>query len=228
MKRFLSVCVSRFSVLPAVSAISVLAAVSALNLVSCGSVDQQSQLASHHGSRRQAPADHPSAGHQSQGDQSQGDYVDDRLPGQINGSTTGRYPQSPDLIETPGSLCEHGGTYRYPEHIKYCERNVDSSLKKQLFLNYDEKFNFETSHMQRSLFKIDHLIPLCLGGSNEASNLWPQHVKIYTETDPLEPYLCGLLQEGKITQAAAVQIIRTIKQSPFTASQELSRLHERF
>ena len=82
--------------------------------------------------------------------------------------------------------------------------------------------------MQRSLFKIDHLIPLCLGGSNEASNLWPQHVKIYTETDPLEPYLCGLLQEGKITQAAAVQIIRTIKQSPFTASQELSRLHERF
>lgn len=222
MKRFLCIGLSGFSVLPAKSALSVLLAVSALNLVSCGSADQRSQLADRHGSHRgssgQAAVDPPSAG----------GYEDDRLPGQINGSTTGRFPQSPDLVETPGSLCERSGTRRYPEQVKYCERNVDSSLKKQLFLTYDAKFNYETAHMQRTLFKIDHLIPLCLGGSNEASNLWPQHVSIYTETDPLEPYLCGLLQEGKITQAAAVQIIRTIKQSPFSASQELARLHTRY
>jgi hypothetical protein len=213
MKSFLSIALCNVSV-------SLVLSVS--SFVSCGAVDQHSELASHRHPQRESSAQTPHQG------PSSGGYEDDRLPGQINGATDGRYPQSPDLVETPGSLCENSNTYRYPEHVKYCERNVDSSLKKQLFLNYDEKFNFETSHMQRSLFKIDHLIPLCLGGSNEASNLWPQHIKIYTQTDPMEPYLCGLLAERKITQAEAVKIIRTIKQSPFTASQELSRLQARF
>lgn len=216
MKSFLCIGLSRFSVLAFVSALSV------SSFVSCGSADQRSELASHRHPQRHPS--HPTP----ERNPSSGGYQDDRLPGQINGATDGRYPQSPDLAETPGSLCEKSGTYRYPEHVKYCERSVDSSLKMQLFLNYDAKFDFETSHMQRSLFKIDHLIPLCLGGSNEASNLWPQHIKIYTETDPLEPYLCGLLAEGKIAQAEAVKIIRTIKQSPFTARQELSKLQARY
>jgi hypothetical protein len=209
MKSFLCASVSIATVLTSV-----------FSFVSCGSRSQDSDLTNHnHANRRRS---------RSADSRPNPEYQNDTLPGQVNGSTEGRFPQSPDLNETPGSLCQKPGTYRYPEHVMYCERDVDSSLKMQLFLNYDAKFGFETSHMARSLFKIDHLIPLCLGGSNEATNLWPQHVSIYTQTDPLEPYLCGLLAEQKLTQAEAVKIIRTIKQSPFTAGEELAKLEARY
>jgi hypothetical protein len=140
----------------------------------------------------------------------------------------GRFPTHPHSEVTPGSLCERASEMRYPERVKYCDRDVDGSLKAQLFVMYDREFGYETTKMERSDFKIDHLIPLCLGGSNDADNLWPQHKSIYEQTDPLEPFLCGTLAEGKVKQAEAVQIILAIKQNPFNADNELRKLEARF
>jgi hypothetical protein len=187
-------------------------------LLGCGAREDSSHLDGH-GHRHPRP-NHPRPNHS--------ETNEDTLPGQVNGRVQGRFPSHPHTDMTPGSLCDHASEMRYPEHIKYCERDVEGSLKARLFVLYDEKYGYETTQMQRTAFKIDHLIPLCMGGSNKADNLWPQHVSIYQHTDPLEPFLCGAMSAGKIKQADAVQLILTIKQSPLTAEDELRKLEARF
>lgn len=118
-----------------------------------------------------------------------------------------RFPTGPNLDETPGKLCENSGTRRYPENIKYCERNVDTYLKNAIIQKYDRLFGYQIRSMKRLDFKIDHLIPLCAGGANAEENLWPQHKSIYEITDPIEPILCQKMAEGKLLQADAVKLI---------------------
>jgi len=107
---------------------------------------------------------------------------------------------------TPGKLCDRPDAHRYPEQIAYCNRNVDSSLKRELFVKYDQ-LGYRTRELNRMDFKIDHYIPLCMGGSNDAENLWPQHKSIYNITDPLEPVLCDKMKEGRLLQGKAVEFI---------------------
>ena len=118
-----------------------------------------------------------------------------------------RFPNNPNLTETPGQLCSKFDSHRYPENISYCERNVDTYTKNAVIQKYDQLFGYQIGLMARKDFKIDHLIPLCAGGSNEVVNLWPQHKSIYTITDPLEPILCQKMKEGKLIQKNAVQLI---------------------
>lgn len=117
-----------------------------------------------------------------------------------------QFPSGPDATLTPGKLCDRPDAHRYPEQIAYCNRNVDSQLKKELFVKYDQ-LGFRTRQMNRMDFKIDHYIPLCMGGSNDETNLWPQHKSIYNITDPLEPVLCQKMQEGRLLQKKAVEYI---------------------
>lgn len=119
----------------------------------------------------------------------------------------GSFPIGPNLSETPGKLCDNTTSHRYPENIKYCERNVDSYTKKAVIQKYDTLFGYTIESMNRNDFKIDHLIPLCAGGANATENLWPQHKSIYEITDPLEPLICQKMQEGKLLQADAVKFI---------------------
>lgn len=119
----------------------------------------------------------------------------------------GSFPKGPNLSETPGKLCDSPATHRYPENIKYCERNVDSYTKNAVIQKYDTLFGYHISSMDRKDFKIDHLIPLCAGGANSTENLWPQHKTVYEITDPLEPVLCQKMQAGKLLQADAVKLI---------------------
>lgn len=121
------------------------------------------------------------------------------------------YPRGPDLEMTPGSLCQVGSTFRYPEHIRYCNRDVDTKFKNEIIAEYDRELGYRVRSMPRGQFKIDHFIPLCAGGSNDRDNLWPQHKSVFKITDPLEPLVCQKMADGRLKQADAVQLIREAK-----------------
>ena len=80
------------------------------------------------------------------------------------------FPRGPRLEATPGELCAHPDSYRYPEHIPYCTRNVDAGLKQLIIAEYDSQFGYAIQSMPRGDFKIDHYVPLCAGGSNSEDN----------------------------------------------------------
>lgn len=146
-----------------------------------------------------------------------------RLP-----NTSKQYPRWPDASITPGATCSHADSTRYPERIKYCDRDVEPQLKVRIFAFYDQRLGFHTQALPRGDFKIDHLIPLCMGGGNEQTNLWPQHETIYTLTDPIEPYLCGLLARGQLKQVEVMKIIRDVKQAPETTDATMAVLQKKF
>lgn len=64
-------------------------------------------------------------------------------------------------------------------------------------------------------YEIDHLIPLCLGGSDDPSNLWPQPRRSIEKTwnaeakDRLERLMCNLVCAGQIDIATAQQAFAT-------------------
>jgi len=123
------------------------------------------------------------------------------------------YPPIPDSKLTPGSLCTNPTYYRYGERVPYCERSVKGTTKQYVFDLYVE-IGFKISPNDRYKYKIDHLIPLCAGGSNEIDNLWPEHVSIYTIVDPLEPAICDKMSMGRLKQREAVDLVLRAKQFP--------------
>ena len=123
----------------------------------------------------------------------------------------GSYPDGPELTQTPGKLCETSAVTRYPEHISYCVRNVTSDTKNAVIKIYDEKFGFQIRKMNRGDFKIDHFIPLSIGGSNSIENLWPQYKKVYVITDPIEQELSNKISQGRIKQIEAIRLIKEAK-----------------
>lgn len=133
------------------------------------------------------------------------------------------FPKSPEEVLTPGSLCSRPDQYRYPEKIPYCNRSVDRELKQHIFEDY-RKMGYHLPSSKRSDYKIDHFIPLCAGGSNRGDNLWPQHVSVFTHTDPLESIGCQKLKEGKLTQSELVQKIILVKHNLSKAPQVLQYL----
>ena len=135
------------------------------------------------------------------------------------------YPTSPDRSMTPGSLCNRPSEYRYPEKIAYCDRDVSSSLKWQIIEEYNRKLGFSIQAKDRGQFKIDHLIPLCAGGSNNPDNLWPQHESVYTKTDELEATACEKMKEGRLTQRAAIDLLMEAKMAPFQAHEILKKIN---
>ena len=129
----------------------------------------------------------------------------------LNALAGANYPQGPNAELTPGKLCDKPTTYRYPEHVAYCDRAVDRDTKVELIKTYDQQLGFHIESMDRNDFKIDHYIPLCAGGSNDVINLWPQHKSIYTITDPVEPAICNAMAAGKLSQADAVTLVMKAK-----------------
>lgn len=120
------------------------------------------------------------------------------------------FPQGPDTSLTPGALCDRPDSYRYPEKIAYCNREVDTMLKNDVFREYRHN-GYRLKLNNRSDYKIDHLIPLCAGGSNRETNLWPQHISIFKVTDPIESLGCEKLKIAKIKQAQLVKLIIATK-----------------
>jgi hypothetical protein len=123
------------------------------------------------------------------------------------GGEDGRFPKGPDSVITPGQVCQHPDAHRYPEGIAYCNRNVSTSLKRAVIEVYDSELGYEVQEVGRVHFKIDHYIPLCMGGSNDKTNIWPQHESVYAQTDPLEGLACEKMADGVLLQAAAIELI---------------------
>lgn len=122
-----------------------------------------------------------------------------------------KFPIGPNPQVTPGVLCTQPTEKRYAEQIDYCERDVSTELKKELIRMYDEQFGYSIHSMNRADFKIDHFIPLSIGGANAKENLWPQHKSVYNITDPLELLLSQKMVAGRIKQAEAVRVMREAK-----------------
>ncbi len=133
------------------------------------------------------------------------------------------YPMGPDARLTTGSLCDRPTEYRYAEHINYCERDVATVTKNDIFVAY-RRIGYVLPSNTRADYKIDHYIPLCMGGANYTNNLWPQHVTIYNQTDSLEAAICSKMKDGKMNQAAAVKMIKSVKNDLRLLPQAIAQL----
>lgn len=120
------------------------------------------------------------------------------------------FPIRPIPQLTPGKLCDRPTRFRYPENIAYCERDVTVEQKDQVYNAY-RRAGFRLSPQNRSSYKIDHYIPLCMGGSNDNVNLWPQHITIYNITDSLESLACEKMAQGRLSQKEAISVLLRVK-----------------
>lgn len=109
---------------------------------------------------------------------------------------------SPNTDVTQGTLCTQSSAdfdgYRYPDKVAHCRRNVSHELKQQIYAEYD------IPKKCQKFYTIDHFIPLSLGGSNDAANLWPEHKEVKHTRQSLEEDLYYALRRGDITQGEAV------------------------
>jgi hypothetical protein len=122
------------------------------------------------------------------------------------------YPTQPLASVTPGILCSEPDSFRYAENIPYCERDVNSKIKKTVIKLYMEVVpGFTITIETRHEYKIDHYIPLCMGGANVVENLWPQHMTVFKVTDDIEFSLCQQMDLGELSQADAVAQIKFAK-----------------
>lgn len=124
-------------------------------------------------------------------------------------------PLIPNPSMTMGDACSKGDRdfkeYRYREHIPYCQRNVSSSLKREIYAAYGIPTNCQKD------YTIDHFYPLSLGGNNQRDNLWPEHRAVKHTRQDLEMELYEQLKAGKITQSRALAEIKEAKLHPDTS-----------
>lgn len=52
---------------------------------------------------------------------------------------------------------------------------------------------------QRHAYQLDHRLPLCLGGSNDPGNLWPQPLAEAKLKDQLEAHACREVCAGRVS-----------------------------
>jgi hypothetical protein len=109
----------------------------------------------------------------------------------------------PNATLTPGALCTardpNFDKYDYPEQVARCKRNVNTAEKQKVA---DEYGHLPKS--QWSNYEFDHLVPLCAGGSNDITNLWPQPLDQAKVKDQIEDEVCKGMRNGTMSQAQAV------------------------
>jgi hypothetical protein len=83
------------------------------------------------------------------------------------------------------------------------ERRPSTTVKDEVYSDYG------IAAGQRHRYRIDHLVPLELDGSNSIRNLWPQLIGASEAKDRLEETLHSMVCAGRITLAGAQQAIMT-------------------
>lgn len=103
---------------------------------------------------------------------------------------------------TPGDVADRdsGLVCRLGEARR--ERNVPYRVRDRVYLAY----GIPRGH-RKGLYRIDHLIPLELGGSNRPSNLWPQTYRDSKLKDRVEGELHEAVCGGAMTLDAAQRAI---------------------
>jgi hypothetical protein len=94
----------------------------------------------------------------------------------------------PDPACTPGAVDPSAFVCGQPTRER---RHVDEAMRRRVFAEYDVPW------AERSAYEVDHLVPLCLGGSNELANLWPE--RSHAEKDRVEARLCRRVCAGEVS-----------------------------
>ncbi len=87
---------------------------------------------------------------------------------------------------------DHGMTYSQRHRI------TSAALKRYIFLR--DLGRIPTGRERRT-WEIDHRVPLCLGGADEAANLWAQHG--YADKDLDEAFACRSVCNGDLPISTA-------------------------
>jgi hypothetical protein len=92
----------------------------------------------------------------------------------------------PIHAKTPGDVAQHSEAVVCRLGEARRERAVSYRTRDRVYLAY----GIPRGH-RKGLYRIDHLIPLELGGSNRPSNLWPQTYADSKRKDRVEDELHG-------------------------------------
>lgn len=116
-------------------------------------------------------------------------------------------PIMPDTSRTPGDALDVTSSDVCVSGYSSKVRDVPQAVKEQVYTSYG------ITSRQPKEYEIDHLIPLSMGGSNSARNLWPQSFRTQpwnaTVKDGLENRLHSMLCNGQIDMKTAQHEIAT-------------------
>lgn len=131
------------------------------------------------------------------------------MTGTIHGRCSYRdHGQLPDPRCTPGSI--DPAVTQADIRSTICKTGYTTTVRPPE--SQTERFKFKvaypayaTPHSKRT--ELDHLVSLELGGSNDATNLWPESPPTPNPKDKIENALKAAVCKGRITLAAAQNAI---------------------
>jgi hypothetical protein len=132
-----------------------------------------------------------------------------RVTGTIHGHCSYRdHGQLPDPRCTPGSIdpaVTQGGI-----RSTICKSGWTATVRPPE--SQTEHFKYDVAYPaygtpQSERTELDHLVPLELGGSNDATNLWPEYPPTPNPKDKVEDALNHAVCDGRVSLAAAQQAI---------------------
>ena len=138
-----------------------------------------------------------------------------RDPGHVTGTISGHcyyqdHGQLPDPRCTPGSIDPIVTQADIRSTI--CKKNWTNTVRPPE--SQTERFKYHVAYPayrtpESERTELDHLVPLELGGSNDATNLWPEYPASPNPKDKVEDALNAAVCDGHVSLAAAQQAIAT-------------------
>ncbi len=132
-----------------------------------------------------------------------------RVTGTISGHCTYRDKgQLPDPHCTPGSIDPDVTAGNIRSTI--CKSGWTAKVRPPESQTEAFKFDVAYPHYgtpQSERTELDHLVPLELGGSNDATNLWPEYPPTPNPKDKVEDALNAAVCEGRVSLTAAQDAI---------------------